>query len=92
MARVIITLTIMPESPETDFSVIETEAKKCILSFVGRSEFKVEQKPIAFGLNSLNITFVMDEAKGSTEELEKQIAAIPHISSVEVTDVRRSIG
>lgn len=92
MARVIITLTIMPESPDTDLAQIEQQARKDILAFVGNTEFKVEQIPVAFGLKSLNITFVMDEAKGDTEKLEKTIAAMPHISSVEVTDVRRSIG
>lgn len=92
MARVVVTLTIMPESPDVDLSHIEEHAKKEISAFVGKTEFKVEKKPVAFGLQSLNIMFVMDEAKGSTEALEKKIAVIPTVNSVEVTDVRRTIG
>ena len=92
MARVIVTFTIMPESPEVDFSTIEAEAKREIIAFAGKTEFKVEQKPVAFGLKSLNIMFVMDEAKGSTESVEKKVAAVAGVSSCEVTDVRRTIG
>ncbi len=92
MARVVVTLTIMPESPEADLSLIETATKGAIVAFSGPSEFKVERAPVAFGLVALRVLFVMDEAKGSTEELEKKVALIPHVSSVEVTDVRRTIG
>jgi len=40
----------------------------------------------------LNITFVMDEKKGSTDALEDQLRNIDGVNSAEVTDVRRSIG
>ena len=48
MAQVVITFTIMPPSPDVDLSVIEQQAKKEIVAFVGKTGFKVEQKPIAF--------------------------------------------
>jgi len=34
----------------------------------------------------------MDEQKGSTDPLEKEIQAIEGVNSVEVIDVRRAIG
>jgi elongation factor 1-beta len=92
MANVIITLKIMPESPEIDINSIEGEAKKEIAGFAGNTETKTEQEPIAFGLKALKIIFVMDENKGSTEELENKIKEIPGVNSVEVVDVRRAIG
>ena len=92
MATVILTLTIMPDSPEADLAAIEAQARKAIAAFAGRGECRAEQKPVAFGLCSVNLMFVLDEAKGGTEELEKTIAALPQVSSVEVTDVRRAIG
>jgi translation elongation factor aEF-1 beta len=92
MARVIITFTIMPVSPEVDFAAIEEKAKQEITAFAGETEFKVELKPVAFGLKSLNVIFVMDEDKGSTEELEKKISGIEGVNSCEVSDVRRTIG
>jgi elongation factor 1-beta len=92
MAKAIITLRIMPVSPETDLSKIETEALEKIKAFAGETETKTEQQPVAFGLNAVQIIFVMDESKGGTDSLEEDIKKIEGVQSVEVTDVRRAIG
>jgi len=92
MANVIITLKIMPSSPDVNLNEIEKKALTLIKEFSENSETKTEVKPVAFGLNSLNIIFVMDESKGSTEELENKIKEIEGVNSVEVVDVRRAIG
>ena len=92
MARVVVTLRIMPNGIDADFSNIESEAKREIVDFCNSQEFKTSVEPIAFGLKALNILFVMDEGKGSTEELERKILEIAGVESVEVTDVRRAIG
>lgn len=91
LAEVIITLKIMPISPEVDLTKIQEEAKKKIESFGGEVG-KVEEKPLAFGLKELLIIFVMDEKKGSTDSLENDIETIEGVQSVEVTDVRRAVG
>jgi elongation factor 1-beta len=91
MAQVIITIKIMPESPDTDLKLLETEAKTKISAFDGEVG-RVEIEPIAFGLNALKLIFVMDEKKGSTDALETDIAKLAGVNSVEVTDVRRAIG
>jgi elongation factor 1-beta len=92
MTNVIITMKIMPKSPETDLSKVEEEAKAKITAFAGEGDMKTEQEPIAFGLKALKILFVMDESKGSTEELEKDVSSIEGVNSVDVVDVRRAIG
>jgi len=92
MAKIIITLKIMPESPEIDLGLLENEIMKRIKKFAGETETKKETEPVAFGLNALKITFVMDENKGSTENLENEISSIEGINSIEVVDVRRAIG
>ncbi|MEA2035875.1 MAG: elongation factor 1-beta [Nanoarchaeota archaeon] len=92
MANVIVTLKIMPKSPEVDLNKVEEEAKKEIAAFAGEGETKSEQEPLAFGLKSLKIIFVTDEAKGATDPLEEKIAALEGVNSVEVTDVRRALG
>lgn len=92
MANIIVTLKIMPVSPDEDLTQIEEKTKKYIEQFAGEGEMKVEVEPVAFGLSALKILFVMDETLGSTEALEKDIAEIKGIASVEVTDVRRAIG
>ncbi len=91
MAEVVVTVKLMPESLEIDLKTLEDKAKIAIENF-GAEVGKVEIMPVGFGLNSLNIIFVMDEAIGSTDELEKELAGIIGVNSVEVTDVRRAIG
>ncbi len=83
----------MPESPEVDLTTIEEEAKKQITDFTkdeGEMRFAVE--PVAFGLKALNITFVMDEASGSPDDLEISLAEVEGVQSAQVTDVRRALG
>jgi elongation factor 1-beta len=92
MASVIVTMKIMPESVETALNEVQEKATQEITTFCGETEIRFKEEPIAFGLKSLNATFVMDEAKGSTEDLENNIAKLDGVNSVEVTDIRRSIG
>jgi elongation factor 1-beta len=92
MAKAIVTIKIMPESPDIDLNNISSEIETKIDSFAGKGDRKKEIEPIAFGLNALKITFVMDENKGSTEPLENEISGIEGVQSVEVVDVRRAIG
>ncbi len=92
MANVVVTLKIMPESPEVDLHKIEADAKKKIIDFAGPGDMKIEQEPIAFGLKALKIIFIMDESKGSTEPIEDAVEEIKGVQSVEVSDVRRAVG
>jgi translation elongation factor aEF-1 beta len=92
MGTAIATITIMPESPSIDLKYIEHEAIKMITAFSDDRQKKVEVKPVAFGLQSVNITFLMDEKKGDTEPLEKQIATISGVQNVELSDIRRIVG
>jgi elongation factor 1-beta len=92
MAKVIITLNIMPKSPEIDLEQIKDRSLEKIISFAGETETKISIEPIAFGLKALKIIFVMREEQGSTEQLETDISTIEGVQSVEVTDVRRAMG
>ena len=93
MAQVIITFKIMPETPEVDLEAVQKLAEEKINAFVGEvAEKKVEIEPIAFGLKALKITFVSDEAKGGTEDIEEAIAGFDGVQSCEVIDVRRALG
>jgi len=91
MAQVVVTLKIMPQSPEVDLKFVEVEATREVKTFRG-TVGKVQIEPIAFGLKAIKLFFVMDESIGSTEELENTISKIEGVQSVEVTDVRRAIG
>lgn len=93
MAMAVVTLKIMPESPDVDLEAVQQASVERIDAFVGaEGEKRFEVEPIAFGLKALKITFVMDEKIGSTETLEQEIGGIEGVNSVEVIDVRRAIG
>lgn len=92
MGTAIATLRIMPESPDTDLKKIEQEALRLITEFSDAREKKVNIEPVAFGLKSLNITFLLDEKKGDTEPVERKIAELSGVNSVELVDIRRIIG
>ncbi|NOZ81517.1 MAG: elongation factor 1-beta [DPANN group archaeon] len=91
MADVVITLKIMPESPDTDLAKIAEQAKTLITADGGHVH-STENKPVAFGLEAIHIVFSKDEAKGSSDELEEAVAKISHVNSVDVIDVRRAFG
>lgn len=93
MASAIVTLKIMPESPDVDLSTIQERVEQKIDGFTGDSgEKRIAKEPVAFGLSALKVTFVMDEDIGSTEKLEQEISGIEGVNSVDVVDVRRAIG
>lgn len=91
MATVIVTMKIMPSSPDEDLDSIKAAAVKLIAAF-GGTVGKTELEPIAFGLKAVVFMFAMAENLGDTEELEARIAAVQGVNSVQVTDVRRAIG
>ena len=92
MANSIITIKIMPENPEINLGDLEVKVKQAIVNYAGEGETKTEIEPVAFGLKALKIIFVVDESRGGTDNLEKEISEIEGVNSVEVIDVRRAIG
>lgn len=91
MGKVIITLKIMPQSPEVDLTGIQEKCEHAVKEFGGEIG-KFEEEPIAFGLKALKIVLVIDESLGGTEQLEEQIGEFVGVNSVEVVDCRRAIG
>lgn len=91
MAKVVVTMKIMPQSPEIDLSSIEDKISFVIRSFEG-SSISFEKQPIGFGLVALILKFSIDEAKGGTDEIENKLKEISGVQSVEVTMVSRALG
>jgi elongation factor 1-beta len=91
MARVVITLKIMPESPDVNLEELEKKVLESIKKDLGDVETKVEKEEIGFGLNSLKVMFVMEEEKGSADPIADKIGQIEGVSSAEVVDARRAI-
>lgn len=91
MAKAIVTIKIMPESPEEDLAVISEQAKKYI-SENGGEVGKEEIEPIAFGLKAVKLLYIVDEALGGTDAVETAVSGIKGVQSAEVVDVRRALG
>ncbi|MEK6936550.1 MAG: elongation factor 1-beta [Nanoarchaeota archaeon] len=90
MAQVIVTIKLMPSSPETDLKKIEEKAVEEIKKFGGQIG-RIEQEPIAFGIKALKISFFSDESKSNLDPLEESLGKIKEVESVETTEVRRAL-
>jgi len=91
MANVIIQLKVMPASVDVRRKEIE-EACTGLIEKSGGKIHKIEEEPIAFGLIAYTFIFLRDEAKGDTENLEKEISELEVVQSAQTVDVRRTIG
>lgn len=91
MANVIITLKVMPESPEVSLSQLKEEVKKEIEKF-GGFVGRIEEEPIGFGLSALVFTFNSPESKSNLDPLEDIIRNLEGVSSCEVISVTRAFG
>jgi translation elongation factor aEF-1 beta len=90
MGTALITIKIMPTSPDVKLDELQKEAEAIIQEHEGeKPSTKIE--PVAFGLNSVNISFSRDENLDNDEMLEK-INNLENTSSAEITDFRRAFG
>ncbi len=92
MADVVVTMKIMQASPDVDLEKIDDMVKAIIEEHVGKGAYKSQQEPVAFGIKALIATFVMPEEGGKMDLIEKDVEALEGVQSVNITDVRRSIG
>jgi len=95
MAFAFITLKVMPESPDVNLKTLEKKIIELIQKYTQSVNPKNTQatiEPVAFGLKALILKFAVDEAKGSTDELEDQIRSIDEVTSVDVIGLSRALG
>lgn len=91
MARVIITLKVMPEDVEVDLENLKEKVIEKIKDFGGETP-KVEIEEIAFGLKAIKILFLLDERKSNLDPLEESVRELEGVNSAVVVDVRRAMG
>lgn len=84
-AKVILSVALTPDDVNANFEAIKHETKKA-LTGIAESEIAFKLVPIAFGLQSLNASFIMDESHGS-EMIEQKLSAIKGIQTVEIKGV-----
>jgi translation elongation factor aEF-1 beta len=88
LGELIAVFRIMPQGLETDLKGLEAEARKAIPE--GVKVERVEQKPIAYGLKSLNVTILMEDSESiSVDSIESALSKLKGVESVQCTDVGR---
>lgn len=83
MGEVVMKLKVMPVDVNTDLEKIKEQ-------IVNTSDVDIRDsaiKPIAFGLNSLNIAAVMPDKEGVSDKFVEDIQNIEGVENVEVESV-----
>jgi len=87
MARVVMTLRIMPDDVEVDLDDLLAKIKIVIPE--GTDLGATETQPVAFGLKALRMNLSRDESLGGTDDIEDAISAVEGVAQVEVERVSR---
>ena len=90
MGTALITLKIMPISPEVNLEEIKEKTKAIIENKQGKN-IRFEEEPIAFGLKAVKALFDIDESI-ELETIEQEIEKLEKVNSVQVADMRRAFG
>jgi elongation factor 1-beta len=84
MGQVAVLFRLMPQGVETDLNEVAKGVRTALPTGVTVRGMQV--KDIAFGLKSLLVSVVMDDAGGILDSTERAFAKIPHVESVEVME------
>jgi elongation factor 1-beta len=87
MARVIVTLKVMPEDVDVNIDSLLKRIKKAIPK--GTDIRATEIIPVAFGLKALRMNVARDESLGGTDDIEAAISSLKGVAQVEVEMVSR---
>ena len=87
MARVVMTMKIMPDGVEIDLDDLLEKIKSAIPE--GTDVGAIERQPVAFGLIAIRMNLVRDESLGGTDDLEEAISAVEGVAQIEVEMVSR---
>lgn len=89
MAHVVVTLRIMPDSPERDLKALEGQIENSLVHHGKLYQKKME--PVAFGLNALIFSVIIEEKAGGTDPIEEALKKLEGVADVRVTEVTRFV-
>lgn len=90
MGDISVKIKLMPSSVETNLEEIKEKSKK-ILEENGGKNVRFEEELIAFGLKAIIIFFIWPEKK-ELESIEKNLEEMENVNSLQVLDIRKTIG
>ncbi|MEM2109835.1 MAG: elongation factor 1-beta [Candidatus Odinarchaeota archaeon] len=82
MGKVLAVLNIIPQDPNVNLTVVSERIKSKLPSNIKYRDSKIE--PLAFGLDTLKIGFILDDSEGGTDQLEELIKNIDGVGEVTV--------
>ena len=90
MGSMNVKIKLMPSSVDTNLEEIK-EKSKAILEGKAGKNVRFEEEPIAFGLKAIIVFFIWSEEK-ELEPIEKSLEEIENVNSLQVLDIRKTIG
>lgn len=84
MGQVAVLFRLMPQGLETDLNEVAKAVRGAVPAGVTVRGMQV--KDIAYGLKSLLVSVVMDDAGGVLDSTERALSKLPHVESVEVME------
>ena len=90
MSRLVVRVKILPSDAETNLDEVSKSLSETIPS--GMELNSVTKEPVAFGLFSLLIDFIMDDSEGQMDKLEHYLESTQGVGQFEVVTMsRRSV-
>lgn len=88
MSEVAVKIKVMPKSIDTDLSLLGENIRK-ILPKGSKiyGDYKIE--PIAFGLNSLILTILINDDKGEIDSIENAIKNVSDVENIQILEMGR---
>ena len=85
MGEVAIIYKVMPDGPEINLEELKTKITSIVPENARLN--KIEEKPIAFGLKSLEVQIILNDREGGAEEIEVALGKIENVQSVETIHI-----
>jgi elongation factor 1-beta len=89
MGKVVITMKVLPDSPERKIEELSKKAEAVLAKY--GTLYKRQIQPIAFGINAIVLSFVMVEGAIKPEELEVELKKIEGVGDAQLSDVTKLV-
>lgn len=84
MGNVMVLFRVMPDGTDTDLESIKT-------ALVKLGSKKIDEEPLAFGLVAIKAYFIVPDAEGGPDAIEKAVKQIKGVSEAEIIEVNRML-
>jgi elongation factor 1-beta len=84
VGQVAVLFRLMPQGVETDLKAVAEGVRGAVPNGVTIRGMQI--RDVAYGLKTLLVSVVMDDAGGFLESTEHALARLPHVESVEVME------